>query len=609
MIEYLEMPTKRKIFLGTLSLLLLVVMTRAEGLHVFALIEHAHAAAAALDPVFKTIDQALSWVAIVAHFFVYVLTAICGLLLDPTFINLRTDTQSMGTTLLKLWQISRNITNIILAFMLIIGAIMTVVFAEGGYVQKYAVKFVLAVILVNFSWFFPRVILDLSNVLTATVYSLPSAINVPCKTYDKKNNQVNCKVIVDFAFFEKKNNLDTTVWKCPMDFDGAESPICVKEADLASDANTPNAIFGGLIYNHARFQYFTEVQTANGNSPVAGPSTTSRLPQLLIFTLLMSIMVFFSLALLFPLLALVLVLLIRIPIIWITVAFMPFMFIGFVAGDTAALKVFNPMEIWNKFLHAAFIPVVTAIPFSVGFIMVNVGLANQPAGWNLTTHPFMKVMKVTMLPGVNNLWQILWVAMSIAVVWMGAQAAFKMDTLFEKFASPIMNAGASMGRLFMKLPLLVPLPLPGVAGGVKPTGLQLLNVLGAPDRALISGGKFVPPNFGPVGGVAAVGKNDAIAAMDQRLRADNTIANQRLTEIKNALDRLKTANTEPDKIAATVAIRSAINETLKPAGKSFTNPAAEMKDIINNLHASLPPALQAKFRKMDDTEAAKLKDS
>ncbi|MDD5041324.1 MAG: hypothetical protein PHX87_03570 [Candidatus Peribacteraceae bacterium] len=541
------MLSKRKTLFAVFSLLFLVWIMRSEGLNALALMESAKAADQ-IDPFFTAFNKFFSWIGAFAHFLIYILTAICGMLLDPGFMNLRTDGQSMGATLLKIWQISRNITNILLAFLLIIGAIMTVVFAEGGYVQKYAVKFVLAVILVNFSWFFPRVVLDLANILTATVYSLPSAINTPCIAY-KENGDPDpdgCKVITDYAFFQ---NVEPPGMTCPIDF-GGQKIICVKEEVLDADANTPNAIMGALVNNHARFKYFERVVKPQGaNNPFAGPAQLARLPQLLTFTLLMSIMVFFSIALLFPLLALTLVLLIRIPIIWITVAFMPFMFIGFVAGDSGALKAFNPMEIWNKFVHAAFIPVVTAIPFSIGFIMINVATANPPTGWN-PDHPFLRKMGLPALPGTNNLWQIVWVGMAIAVVWMGAKAAFKMDALFEKFAAPIMNAGGSMGKLFMKLPLLLPLPLPGGA-----TPLAALRVAANPEQAFIDPmGKFRIPEMiggapGPAGAAAtkianhvnvtvSIQHNLTNAVRDFNGAANEALRNQAFERIRTEIEKI-----------------------------------------------------------------------
>lgn len=543
------MPTNRKIVVAAAASLFLVWIIRTDGIGALALSETALAGPDATEPFFTVINQFFSWLAVFAHFLIYLLTAVCSMLLDPQFLNLSTDPQSMGSVLIRIWQISRNITNILLAFLLIIGAIMTVVFAEGGYVQKYAVKFVLAVILVNFSWFFPRVVLDLSNILTATVYSLPSAINVPCVAYDKKGkvDPAGCKVVTGYAFFEGgAGDADPAGMRCPLFF-GDQRIICIKEERLDPAANTSNAIMGAVVYNHARFKFYEQVVKPARGDPLAAPAALSRLPQLLLFTLLMSIMLFFSLALLFPLLALTLVLLVRIPIIWMTVAFMPFMFVGFVAGDSGALKTFNPMEIWNKFLHAAFIPVVTAIPFSIGFIMINVAMANPPP----TNATLTREMGIPMLPGVVNLWQVIWVGMSIAVVWMGAKAAFKMDAIFEKFAAPIMSAGGSMGRFFMKLPLLVPLPLPG---GSSITGLGALRGAANAEQAFIDPmGRFrVPEMLGgrPPGGAAMGRAVDRITnnvqmnmSIQQNLQASVREFNNAGTDAarNQAMDKIKRA--------------------------------------------------------------------
>ncbi|MEK7137508.1 MAG: hypothetical protein AAB853_04465, partial [Patescibacteria group bacterium] len=83
----------------------------------------------------------------------------------------------METVLHGLWLLSRNITNAIFAFILLAGGIYLILNAGGEGISKIkqmAPKFVLAVILVNFSWFFPRVIIDAANVMSAVIYQLPS---------------------------------------------------------------------------------------------------------------------------------------------------------------------------------------------------------------------------------------------------------------------------------------------------------------------------------------------------------------------------------------------------------------------------------------------------
>jgi len=515
-------------------------------MHVFQPVEAAHAADT-IDDAMNKLMEVQSYVFTFAHFSIFILVDIAQMVMDPAMMDLSTNGPGMGSTLLTLWQISRNITNILLAFLLIVGAVMTVVFASGEY-SKYAVKFVLAVILVNFSWFFPRVILDLSNVLTATVYAIPSEIGFTCVGTDKLGNVTgNCKIITDFEFF---NENPPAGFVCPI-----KGVVCVKEEDLSASANTPNSIMGGLIYNHARLRYLGTVLSPPIPVPLAGPTSFSRLPQLISFMLMMGLTMFFSLAMLFPLLALVVVLVVRIPLIWMTVAFMPFMFIGFVAGDTAAMKVFNPMEmIWKKFLHAAFLPTVVAIPISIGFIMLNVAMNNPPAAWN-PANPLLRHFATPLIPGAANIWQLVWMGMAIAVVWIGARTAFKMDEFFNKIATPFMNAGASLGRLLVKLPLLVPLPLPGGA-----TPLSLVKIAANPEAHFISStGKFqMPQAFGGAGGLTAGAKQSIVnhitinstvqATLKENVAkindatVDDTIRNKAFENIRDVFKRISDEN-------------------------------------------------------------------
>jgi hypothetical protein len=146
-------------------------------------------------------------------------------------------------------------------------------------------------------------------------------------------------------------------------------------------------------------------------------------------------------------------LLVRIPILWITMAFMPLMFISFVLGDLLPTD-FNTMQlIFKKFVHAAFLPAVLAVPLSVGFILIN-GLANSTA-------PDSAIMLSDslgpILPGVNDLWEFLWVLVTIVVMWKGFKAALKVDSIFEQATSGITGIGDNIGKLAMNAPLSIPI--------------------------------------------------------------------------------------------------------------------------------------------------------
>jgi hypothetical protein len=491
------------------------------------------------------------------HVLIYLCISFINVLVDPTFMELKSG-QGMAKVLLEIWKISRNITNIILAFMLVIGGIATVVVAEGNYIKTYATKFVLAVLLVNFSWFFPRVILDLSNVLTATIYSLPSQVkDYPCVGFKADGEKEACKIISEIQFFKKDPG---SPWICPIPSgDGQKVPVCVKYENLNADANSPMAIMGGLIVNYARLQHLAKVVKGSsvGASPAAGDDAFSRVPGQLTFLLLQAMVTFFSIMLLFPLLAIMVVFFIRIPTIWATVAFMPFMFLGFVAGDK--MSFWNPMEkIWKKFLHAAFVPAVVAIPFSIGFLMINVAMRADPSA-GAAGKQLLDTFGIPLIGGTKDAWQLLWVGMAMIIIWKGVFDALNFDPDMQTFTAPFQNAGKSMGSFFMKLPLLMPLPIPGMtdtAGNkVRPSAMQVLKVIQNPMATLAPTGKLegLDKIWERMSGGASGARSPAhVEKLTAHLRADvtnvntfnshiNKINDARSTpaEIKTATDQLK----------------------------------------------------------------------
>ena len=89
------------------------------------------------------------------------------------------------TKLNDIWVLSRDLVNIVFAVVLIGAAVYVVVRAKKEIISEYAPKFILSVILVNFSWFVPLLVLDISNVAAAAVFGIPSMImeDNACKVY------------------------------------------------------------------------------------------------------------------------------------------------------------------------------------------------------------------------------------------------------------------------------------------------------------------------------------------------------------------------------------------------------------------------------------------
>lgn len=379
------------------------------------------------------------------NFLAFFLIKLLAYLIDPGTI-MGISGSGTSTIMLRLWQVSRDIMNLLFAMMLLGAAIMTIVFGKQEIVKQHLVKFILAVILVNFSWFFPRVILDVANVATATIYGLPNLVNSKCLWTDKNGMGQPCIVVEDVKFFSDTSACPTTT-TAPLDI-GKIMKVC--RAPLAAGSNNGFGIFNGLVTNHGRLTYLGVI---SGSPPSGG--TGGQVQETMRLTLIMAMVTFLHVMLVFPLIALTAVMIIRIPILWLTISFMPFMFIGFVIGDKF-VKV-NSMEIFTKhFITAAFLPAIVAVPFSIGYIMLNevATLSQHLPGVAPTMAPPAGLEgKVDFFPQAENWWQAIWILLSFMIIWMGSRAAMKRDEIYSKFTEPIFNVGNS----FLKLPVTVPL--------------------------------------------------------------------------------------------------------------------------------------------------------
>ena len=393
----------------------------------------------------------------------FVIYPIVSLLLDPQFFL---DVTSGGSNqLLIIWQLSRDIMNTIFAFMLVGGAMMTVVMAKEDYLKKYALKFVVGVILVNFSWFFPCVILDVSNILTANIYQIPNVVGTVCQYREADGSLRSCEFPIRYEYFPDEDfvrNSTANGWKCISTF------ICYEPEELDNTTNTAGGVLAGLMLNHARLGELNKVMV--NRRAAAGDSLYKT--QLLISQIVhVGLQLLLVLYITIILVGMAVALLVRIPILWMTMAFMPLMFLGFVVGDLLPEKMNTMNLIFKKFVHAAFLPAAMAIPLAVGFILVN-ALAFSPPS---SAPAFMTNASGFILPGISTLWEFLWLLIAIIIMWKGFKTALSVDEIFENATSSITSFGDNLGTIVKNSPLNVPfIPAPG--GGAKTLGQATADI-------------------------------------------------------------------------------------------------------------------------------------
>ncbi|MDD5055141.1 MAG: hypothetical protein PHZ00_02630 [Candidatus Peribacteraceae bacterium] len=388
-------------------------------------------------------------------------------LMQTTFFN---DARMMGA-LNTIWVLSRDLVNIAFALMLVGVAIYTIITADTKYVKEKLVHFVLAVILVNFSWFFPRVIIDVSNVLTATVFSVPQMLPGPfCRSMNSRTGVAEeCNVMVDSKIFGDANEMN--IWCATAPPHAPPTTICYphpgfyawKSQKISTAMNNgmapAHALMNGLVISFMKITSWPEV--ASITSAVNAPTGTSA-DFLAAMNILMTIMMtfVFQIAAILPIIGLAVGYLVRIVILWVCIAFMPFTFIGYAVKGTLTTQLFGfEMDIWKQFVTAAFLPATVGIPIVIGFIMMS-SAAQVPMPGN-----FPQSIGIPLVGGVTTWWSLLWMIAAIGILWNGAFAALKRNDIVGKFTEPMRNLGNTVFKGAMQLPLLTPLPIPGMPAG------------------------------------------------------------------------------------------------------------------------------------------------
>jgi hypothetical protein len=409
----------------------------------------------------------------------------------------------MEAILRSLWVTSRNIVNGIFAFILLGAGIMLIVKSDSdmiGKIKSGFPKFVLAVVLVNFSWFFPRVILDMASVLTSVIFELPALVDTrtPCKTGPGED----CIYIWKVHFFppteseciKSQNNHDANASiplldGCPLPTPDGFLPnwgkylgvvslyyddwnatrrnghVTADPSDPSHEAIGPivrvsgaDLVVNGLAVNFAKLPSLNEIDFArlrDTKDTTTNIFAISRGMARYLMHLIFHVLI--ALAVGLALLALAAVLVVRIAVLWLTIAFMPFAFIGMAMGKgLGEIHEKMPVNIWKEFLKYAFYPALVAIPFAVGFtLMSNLYIYKAlPSSTALRGLYF--------IPGVDTFHEFLWMLITIGIIWKGVFMILDGDKIAGGMVNTIKGIGEGSMKIAGKTLGYAPImPLPG----------------------------------------------------------------------------------------------------------------------------------------------------
>jgi len=445
----------------------------------------------------------------------------------------------MDTRLYDIWVQIRNLVNIVFVIVLV-GIALYSVLGISSESSQYSIKtmlpkLVVGIIAVNFSFLAVKVIIDATTVVTTAIFAIPDQtsgvlgntkiidgkdtvkVSQLCKklysaeTTDELNKSIET---IGIETFDNNKHLSSELTKgqtLKQLIDGDEklkkeyedfsfefkgTAICMVDAkknmvltqngiNFLSKFRSNNAALamainmGGIL--------FSDEQSRTG---VTSATTVTQLAINIIFSFALNFVYLFAFFTLF------LVLIARLVVVWISLAFSPVLALGLtVPGISDKVELFKTLQ--EKFIKHITAPIVIAITMTIGWIML--GAMN---GMVTSSSPSMpgsildKAIPGIPLPGLETIQSLIVAICTAAVVWLGAKSA--ADGTYVSGAVNLVGEQLTrLGKFVAKAPFLytpiVPVQITGEDGKRNATlaeaGLGFVNKINDMENKTREGGR------------------------------------------------------------------------------------------------------------------------
>lgn len=428
----------------------------------------------------------------------------------------------MEEMLLSIWQTVRNFVNIAFVFVLLVIAFYNIVSIDTEKIPltKSLGKVAIALILVNFSYFGAKVVLDVANVLTTAVFAIPRDIiqETDLATSDEKI----------LAMCWKRVYLDEAGGPVESDFSSATDIITEegtgrKYALVKLNCHIPNLVKvklfleeGGedgivdtqydnlkvlLIHRdaagdpandidlskHEKFALRGDVPVDDVNEKLAearldvedfGRDTITMVLAKTMFdinkltevsaaasngfmALTISGIVNLLLLLLYGAMfvAMFIVLLFRVVYLWVCIAFSPVVALAFVFKDFGIDL--GEMDIQKLFIQYAFVPVKMGVAISAGVLMLFKARQITSTGEQVTPLAENAVtidVPISQIVNDASLQGLMWQIATVAVLWMAIKWSMKdLSGPVSSITDKVFGYVDSLGQLAARTPLVLPI--------------------------------------------------------------------------------------------------------------------------------------------------------
>ncbi len=351
----------------------------------------------------------VSGVIMIIVLFAFIFALFLGDLMDSTYIF----DSGMGDTLHLIWEVMRNFVNVGFILILLVIAVM-VIFGGGGerglgLLKKVLPKFVLALILVNFTFFAARFVLTVNDVLATAIFSLPRAVSgeqqvrMPCDPNHAEGLSCLDQIRTTMEGAANKNEATSEKIEAIVAAISKEDrwfPQTVRQLSLGKK-NMSLVLLSSMI----------DLEHIVHTKGVAGDGAD------LVIATIGTLIVAGAVGIIFFMLFLAFV--VRMVVLWVAIAVSPLVALGIVLkelipGFDMGKSGFDPVKI---FVGHAFMPTMVAIPLSIGMIMI---FANNAVGYDISTGWIETFSNKS-----GDIHALLWWVASIVVVWFGTNKMIK----------------------------------------------------------------------------------------------------------------------------------------------------------------------------------------
>lgn len=361
----------------------------------------------------------------------------------------------MESTLLKVWVNVRNIVNILFALLLVGIALYNVVggFKQDFHLKEVMPKFIIGLILVNFTFLGIKAALDGINVIATGIFALPRAIGYT----------LNRETIED-RFCRALYTNDNKVYAPPAGKDG----LCTtagsgEKAHLKGSVDSNGKPIDNGMDNINN--YFDNINARNVavvlainfqnidliNDVSSGLSGQEASIKNLVVNVILSVLLYVVYGSAF--IALFIVLLVRVIVLWVLVVLSPLVAFMWVLPGELKSMMSGGEDIKQQFVKHAIVPIPVAISLAIGTILLDALKNTKFPDWSLN-QTTSGVQFFT--SGISSFQELIAAVACVAFIWTAVFDAMK-DTKAAGITNGIKDWVGGMGKSIAKLPLMAPM--------------------------------------------------------------------------------------------------------------------------------------------------------